>query len=240
MKRRSLACLCVLGAAAMTAAAAPAAQAEQFEFGTCSKVAKGTPGEYADKNCTEEKAGGKYKFSPFSSSQTAHYTGKGKQVRLLSPATGGEVVCKSSTGSLSLTGPKEGEGSVAFSGCALAGEACTTEGGKSGEVTSRIKISLDYTPPKTISVTIEFGKKAAAAMRMKCGGVTINVSGTTDGIETGNVDKMSPKFTDTWEGASNGTSALEAEVNGSGPFPAELHLALAFKGKPKLEVKTHV
>jgi len=228
---------CLLAAAAIGSLTASAAQAEQFEFGQCQKaekVGKEYKGKYSDKNCTTEvTSGGKYEFIPLPEGTARQQGGKGKGMTITVPASGVSVKCSKSSATGTLTGPKDGEETIAFSGCSSAAGTCSTAGGGKGEIQAKVKVKLDYTPPKTVSIEITFGKNATAAVMIKCGTTEFGLYGSTDGIESGNVDVMSSKALDTWSGP--GELVVEA---GGVAASAEFSASLALKNE-KLEVKTH-
>jgi len=229
--------VCMIAGLALGAVGVSAAQA-QFEFGKCqkaAKVGKEYQGHFKDKNCTEEVAtGGKYEFAPLPEGSAVAQTGKGKGVTLSIPAIGQSMTCSKSAMHDNLTGPKEGEGTVAFTGCTSSLGTCST-GSTGGEVAMKVKIKLDYTPPKEVTIEIVFGKNVTEAARIKCGTTEIGLYGSTDGFETGNVDLMSTKSLDTW-GGPNGVSSLVVEAGGA-QLPAEMSAAISLKNE-KLEVKT--
>ena len=235
--------VCMIAGLALGVVGVSAAQAEQFEFGKCQKavkVGREYQGHFTDKNCTEEvSGGGKYEFVPLPEGSAVAQTGKGKGVTLSIPSVGESMTCSKSSMHDTLTGPKEGEGTVTFTGCTASQVGTCSTGSTGGEVAMKVKIKLDYTPPKEVTIEIVFGKNATEAARIKCGTLELGLWGSTDGFETGNVDVMSTKSLDTW-GGEGGVSSLFVEAGAGGPqLPAQMSAAISLKNE-KLEVKTHV
>jgi hypothetical protein len=126
------------------------------------------------------------------------------------------------------------EGPLTFSGCSLGGTVCTSEGQAAGRLTSQVQAVLAYDasfeqPPTKVSDELNVD-----GIVFSCGErLTGLVFGDAFGENTGDVDVMSNKFTDSW----HGDSGLVVEVGGL-IEPAGLDAGLSFKGKQKIEVKT--
>jgi hypothetical protein len=210
----------LIAVVAMGALFATAGQAEAAEYFTCVKASPKNTGNYTDKECSV-KAGtpgtGKYERA---SAVGITYASKTKTAVLSTPAIGGKVTCKKSTGTSKITSATTDEDEVTFVDCTSEGKPCQNAGGSSGVIKTNTLLTtvVSATETEFTSLTGRSGYQA----EFECGGVPIRTKGFTIGHTTSPAaEHANKKSTVTFSGEEN----LETEVNiGAGfigPFPSE-------------------
>jgi hypothetical protein len=227
MKRIRIVGLCLIAVFALSAVAASGASAAP-EYFTCVKAVPKNTGNYTDKECSNpaSPAGtGKYERA---SAVGATDSSKTKTAVLSTPAIGGKVTCKKSTGTSKITSATTDEDEVTFVDCTSEGKPCQNAGGSSGVIKTNPLLTTVVSSTETEFTSLS-GRSGYQA-EFECGGVPIRTKGFTIGHTTspaaGHANK---KSTVTFSGEEN----LETEVNiGAGfigPFPSEENTTASVK-----------
>jgi len=210
--------------------AVSAARAAGPEYFTCVKMRNGN----WSANCEVQETPGQGSAER-ESAVGVTYSSKSGTAVLSTPAIGGKVTCKKSTGAGTITGPQTDEDTVTFSGCSSEGKPCESAGERSGEIkTNTLETTLVEREPGTAYVQFAAaGGPEGFQAEYECSGVLLRTKGFTDALITNSGNKKT-------ELAFAGEENLLTEVNVGdgfiGPFPSEENADVTDKDSKPLEV----
>ena len=196
MHRIRIVGLTLVAALAISATAVAGASAAAPEYLSC---AKKTGGNYTSKECTPgSKVGGtgKYEIEGWEGLKKKGFKGRYHESRIdayipaseATPWTGGTVVglvsCKKGGSTGEITGPKTSKLTIEFGTCTSEGKKCTSAGAPAGTIkTQELEATLVTVGGKpAISVKGKVGLYAA----FNCEGLELVMSGSLNGLDTGN------------------------------------------------------
>lgn len=177
MKHIKIVGLCLAAVFAFSAVAAATASASgRPEFRKCGKTPKVEgklpTGEFANKECTEAQAEGKYRLE--AAAEGTSFAGKSKGATFTADKK--SVTCKKSTSAGSTISRFSADVTITFSKCVITGtkEPCGTEG---TITTGPLEANLFFANEEEKAAVVGLNDEAGPFAEFKCGTETITIEG---------------------------------------------------------------